>query len=65
MLNLYFYYFNNLTTKSIKMKKEIIQFEIISAEDFKDEIIKEIIIALKDIILPIQEMNEDKLLTRK
>ena len=65
MLNLYFYYFNNLTTKSIKMKKEIIQFEIIIAEDFKDEIIKEIIIALKDIILPIQEMNEDKLLTRK
>ncbi|SFF27484.1 helix-turn-helix transcriptional regulator [Flavobacterium xueshanense] len=47
------------------MKKEIIQFDIISVEDFKDEIIKEIIIALKDIILPIQEINEDKLLTRK
>ena len=47
------------------MKKEIIQFDIISAEDFKDEIIKEIITALKDIILPIQEINEDKLLTRK
>lgn len=47
------------------MKKEIIQFDIISAEDFKDEIIKEIIIALKDTILPIQELNEDKLLTRK
>lgn len=65
MLNFYFYYFNNLTTKSIKMKKEIIQFDIISAEDFKDEIIKEIIIALKDIILSIQEMNENKLLIRK
>ena len=64
-MNYSFYYFNNITTKSINKKKEVIQYEIISTEDFKDEIIKEIIIALKDIILPIQEMNEDKLLTRK
>lgn len=47
------------------MKKEIIQFDIISVEDFKDEIIKEIITALKDMILPIQELNADKLLTTK
>lgn len=47
------------------MKREIIQFESISADDFKDEIIKGVILALKDFILSLQNTEEDKLLTRQ
>jgi excisionase family DNA binding protein len=47
------------------MKREIIQFESIDAEDFKDEIIKGVVLALEDLILPLQKTDEDELLTRK
>jgi excisionase family DNA binding protein len=47
------------------MKREIIQFESINAEDFKDEIIKGVVLALKHLILPLQKTDEDELLTRK
>jgi excisionase family DNA binding protein len=47
------------------MKREIIQFESINAEDFKDEIIKGIVLAIKHLILPLQKTDEDELLTRK
>jgi excisionase family DNA binding protein len=47
------------------MKREIIQFESINAEDFKDEIINGVLLALKDFILTLQKTDEDKLLTRK
>jgi 3',5'-cyclic AMP phosphodiesterase CpdA len=46
------------------MKKEIIQIENISAEEFKDEIIKGVLLALKDLILPFTDPDEEKLLTR-
>jgi hypothetical protein len=47
------------------MKKEIIQIENISADDFKDEIIKGVVLALKDLVLSVQNIDEDKLLTRQ
>lgn len=47
------------------MKKEIIQIENINADDFKDEIIRGVIIALKDLILPISNNEEEQLLTRE
>jgi excisionase family DNA binding protein len=46
------------------MKREIIQFESIDAEDFKDEIIKGVVLALEDLILPLQKTDEYELLTR-
>ena len=46
------------------MKKEIIQIENISAEDFKDEIIKGVISALKDLIENLQNNNEEIILSR-
>jgi excisionase family DNA binding protein len=46
------------------MIKDIIQIENISAEEFKDEIIKEVLLALKDLILPFTDPDEEKLLTR-
>lgn len=46
------------------MKKEIIQIENISAEEFKDEIIKGVLLALKDLFLPFTDPDEEKLLTR-
>ena len=47
------------------MKKEIIQIENINAEDFKDEIIKGVVLALKDQLLQIASREEEQLLTRK
>lgn len=47
------------------MKKEIIQIESINAEEFKDEIIKGEIMALKELNLPIQNADENILLTRE
>nr|WP_315215283.1 DNA-binding protein [uncultured Flavobacterium sp.] len=49
------------------MKKEIIQIKNINAEDFKDEIIKVVVMALKDQLLQIEtrEEEEEQLLTRK
>jgi excisionase family DNA binding protein len=47
------------------MKKEIIQIENINAEEFKDEIIKGVIMALKELNLPIQNADENILLTRE
>jgi excisionase family DNA binding protein len=47
------------------MKKEIIQIESINAEEFKDEIIKGVIMALKELNLPIQNADENILLTRE
>jgi excisionase family DNA binding protein len=47
------------------MKKEIIQFENISAEDFRDEIIKGVVMALKDQLNKIGNPQEEQLLTRK
>lgn len=46
------------------MKKEIIQIENISAEDFKDEIIKGVISAFKDLIENLQNNNEEIILSR-
>ena len=46
------------------MKKEFSQIENVSADDFKDEIIKGVVFALQDLILSVQNINEDKLLTR-
>jgi hypothetical protein len=53
--------------KSYIMKKEIIQIENISAEEFKDEIIKGVVLELKDLIQSIsavQKTDENELLTR-
>jgi hypothetical protein len=47
------------------MKKEILQIENISADEFKDEIIKGVVLALKDLVLSVQNIDEDKLLTRR
>lgn len=47
------------------MKREIIQFDSISVEDFKDEIIKGVTQVLKNFILELQITDEDKLLTKK
>lgn len=47
------------------MKKEIIQIESINAEEFKDEIIKGVIKALKELNFPIQNADENILLTRE
>lgn len=47
------------------MKKEIIQIESINAEEFKDEIIKGVIMALKELNFPIQNADENILLTRE
>lgn len=47
------------------MKKEIIQIENISAEDFKDEIIKGVVMALKEINFKFQNSDEDQILTRE
>ncbi|SEF82719.1 helix-turn-helix domain-containing protein [Flavobacterium urumqiense] len=47
------------------MKREILQIENINADDFKDEIIKGVVFALKDLLLSIQNIDEDKLLTRQ
>ena len=46
------------------MKKEFSQIENVSDDDFKDEIIKGVVFALQDLILSVQNINEDKLLTR-
>lgn len=47
------------------MKKEIMQIENINAEDFKDEIIKGVVSALKDQLLQFVSPDEEQLLTRK
>jgi hypothetical protein len=47
------------------MKKEIIQIENISAEDFKDEIIKGVVMALKEQNFQFQNSDEDQILTRE
>jgi excisionase family DNA binding protein len=47
------------------MKREILQIENISAEDFKNELIKGVVLALKDLIFPVQNIDKDKLLTRQ
>ncbi|WP_395051350.1 helix-turn-helix domain-containing protein [Flavobacterium sp.] len=47
------------------MKKEIIQIENINAEEFKDEIIKGVIMALKELNFKFQNSDEDQILTRE
>jgi excisionase family DNA binding protein len=47
------------------MKKEIIQIENINAEDFKDEIIKGVVMALKEQNFQLQNTDEDQILTRE
>jgi hypothetical protein len=47
------------------MKREILQIENINADDFKDELIKGLVLPLKELILPIKNIDEDKLLTRQ
>jgi excisionase family DNA binding protein len=47
------------------MKKEIIQIENINAEDFKDEIIKGVVMALKELNFKFQNSDEDEILTRE
>ena len=47
------------------MKKEIIQIENISAEDFKDEMIKGVVMALKELNFQFQNSDEDQILTRE
>jgi excisionase family DNA binding protein len=47
------------------MKKEIMQIENINAEDFKDEIIKGVVMALKEQNFQFQNSEEDQILTRE
>ena len=47
------------------MKKEIIQIENISSEDFKNEIIKGVMIAFQEIIANLKNNNDEVIITRE
>ena len=47
------------------MKKEFSQIENISADDFKDEIIKGVVFAFKELLPSVQDNGEEKLLTKQ